>query len=371
MNVVFRTDASTQISTGHVMRCLTLAEELHNHGTSITFICREHEGNLCNYIEEKGFSVFRLPAVGPEQNKDLSWNAHASWLRAPWGLDAGETAGIIKNLGRKIDWIVIDHYALDGNWEQQLRPLVDKIMVIDDLADRPHDCDVLLDQNLYEDMESRYDNLVPETCQTFLGPRYALLRPEFRKARKQLRLRDGNVRRILVFFGGSDLTNETTKALKAIQRLNRSDIAVDVIVGSTNPHREEVRQFCETMENIVYHCNVDNMAELMARADLAIGAGGATSWERCCVELPAIIITLANNQEAATRILARQGAISYLGRSCEITAEMITDSIDHFIANPQEVEALGCVASKIIEDRNGVVEIGRNIITSMGTGHVV
>ncbi|HDL08410.1 MAG TPA: UDP-2,4-diacetamido-2,4,6-trideoxy-beta-L-altropyranose hydrolase [Desulfobacteraceae bacterium] len=232
--LIIRADASVQIGTGHVMRCLTLADELRERGADIIFVCREFDGNLCGYIEEKHYIVHRLP-VSNEQEHNIEGNLkHAVWLGADWQTDARQVEEIIKGVDTPPDWLVVDHYAIDERWEGHLRPYCKKIMAIDDLADRPHDCDLLLDQNFYENLESRYDGLVPAWCKKLLGPKYALLRPEFREARKNLRKRDGHVKRIMIFFGGSDPSNETAKALEAVRMLNRPDIAVDVVVGAFN-----------------------------------------------------------------------------------------------------------------------------------------
>lgn len=224
---------------------------------------------------------------------------------------------------------MVDSYALDHKWEKFLRPHVNKIMVIDDLANRAHDCDLLLDQNYYRDIEHRYDGLLPLTCRKLLGPEYALLRPEFHQAKKNLRKRDGKIRRILVFFGGSDPSNETKKALQAIKLLNRPEIAVDVVVGAGNPHREEIKQICSEMPNTTYYCQVENMAELMAAADLAIGAGGVTTWERLYLELPTIAIAVAENQVETLEALGEAEMVWYLG----IWSEVVVDDIYFKIIN--------------------------------------
>ena len=287
MRVVFRVDSSLDIGTGHVMRCLTLGERLKESGIAVTFICRDLPGNLSGYIESRGFAVQRLPAPSTLTAAGLSTHNYGAWLGVHWQDDAAQTAELLAQSGA-VDWLVVDHYALDAGWERRLRPLVQKIMAIDDLANRTHDCDLVLDQNFYLDLEDRYDRLVPTQCVKLLGPRYALLRPEFRQARKNLRERDGQVKRILVFFGGSDAGNETAKALEAIRLLNRPEIAVDVVVGGINPHRRQIEELCAGWPATTCHCQVNNMAELMAGADLAIGAGGTTTWERCCLGLPSV-----------------------------------------------------------------------------------
>lgn len=351
-----RTDASAQIGAGHVMRCLTLAGDLRQFGLEVSFISRVLPGDLCDYVESKGFTVYRF-------NDAINLTGdYWTWLVGNWRADATKTREIIlKHAGVQSDIgndgvskqascldedlinksskivvqvfsdsdltsgpninLVVDSYALDQKWEQFLRPFVNKIMVIDDLANRPHDCDLLLDQNYYREMEHRYNDLLPPNCQKLLGPEYALLRPEFHRAKKNLRERDGKIRRILVFFGGSDPTNETKKALEAIKLLNRPEIAVDVVVGAANPHRKEIEQICREMPNTTYHYQVENMAELMTAADLAIGAGGVTTWERLYLELPTIAIAVAENQVETLAALGEAGLVEYLGKNNEMSVK--------------------------------------------------
>jgi UDP-2,4-diacetamido-2,4,6-trideoxy-beta-L-altropyranose hydrolase len=244
---------------------------------------------------------------------------YSAWLGVEQSEDAEQT---IEALGDfKPDWLVVDHYGLDESWEKGLKGHVDKIFVIDDLANRPHDCDVLLNQNLLDDLENTYKELVPQQCRKLLGPRFALLRPEFRRARETLRGRDGIIRRILVFFGGVDPTGETEKALEALEMLRRPDIAVDVVVGSNNPNGQKIEAICRGMNNVTFHQQISNMAELMAAADLAIGAGGTASWERCCLGLPAVVTIIADNQAESTRKLAQERRIILMGNSRELCPE--------------------------------------------------
>ncbi len=310
LRVVIRTDASVQIGSGHVMRCLTLADALRERGTEVHFVCRKLPGHLGEVLANKHYPVYWLPPPDADATTIPAHTAHSSWLGVPWEMDAEQIQNWLATLP-EVDWLIVDHYALDQAWESQLRPKVQRIMVIDDLADRPHECDLLLDQNLYEDMEQRYTGLVPQACRLLLGPRYALLRPEFLEARKNLRQRDGTVRRILVFFGGADPSNETAKALRAIQLLDRPDIAVDVVVGSANPHRSAIEALCAELPNTRFYCQVSNMAELMAKADLAIGAGGSVTWERFCLALPSLVISIAKNQLELIETLAKMGQVFY------------------------------------------------------------
>lgn len=349
MRFVFRVDSSTRIGTGHLMRCLTLASALKNEGAEIYFISRELPGNLCHFIENKGYKVYRLP-YNNELVDNKNYKEHESWLGVNWSRDTEETSNILISIGGKIDCFIVDHYAIDSKWERKIRPFVKKIMVIDDLADRSHDCDILLDQNYYPNLENRYDGLVPGHCKKLLGPKYALLRPEFIEARKNLRVRDGRVNKILIFFGGTDPTNETEKALEAIRLLKRPDIGIDVVVGEANQNKEKIKEICNSMENVVFHCQVENMAQLMVEADLAIGAGGATTWERCYLGLPTITVVVADNQAEIAKAVAQTGAIWNLGLGECVSSYDYFVSINKGINNPILLKSMERSALKLMEN---------------------
>ena len=337
MNIIFRTDASVNIGTGHVMRCLALAEELRQKGTDINFICREEAGNLISYIENREYKVDQLPGeIDIETDRRL-------------------TNKILSKYEAKPDGLIIDHYDIDISYESSLRDRVKKIMVIDDLADREHDCDLLLDQN-YSKNEDRYNGLVPGNCIQLLGPEYAILRPQFQKARGNLRKRDGGVNRILLFMGGVDSKDITSKALRAIHMLDRSDIVVDVVIGDLNPYHDEIKNLTSKIPNTSCHHNVENMAELMASADLSIGACGITTWERCCAGLPTIAIILAENQKNISESLDKEGALINLGWYHNVTGNNIKDGIEGLIDNPQKVASMSDKSRSLV-DGEGVSRV--------------
>lgn len=311
---------------------------------------------MIGYVETKGYKVNRLPYLEVEKNKISGNLAHSEWLGVDWQTDAVETKSIIEKDGYT-DWLIVDNYALDRHWEEQMRSIAKKIMVIDDLADRPHDCDLILDQNLYEDINNRYNKLVPASCKKLLGPKYALLRKEFIEARKNLRERDGKVKNILIFFGGVDPTNETLKALEAIQMLNRPDIAIEVVVGAANPNKDKIRDICSTLPNAHYHCQVDSMANLMAKADLAIGAGGSTMWERCYLGLPSIIVAIADNQVEIAKTVAAEGAIRNLGLSNVVNVGSLLKAVSDIIENPTVLKDMGSIALDLVnkDESNAIV----------------
>jgi UDP-2,4-diacetamido-2,4,6-trideoxy-beta-L-altropyranose hydrolase len=332
------------------MRCLTLAEGLREKRCKVLFICRELPGNLNHVITAQGFDLYRLPAAEAREST-LDWNRHAVWLGVPWQQDAKETQGSLEGQSERFDWLVVDHYAIDGNWESALRPLVDKIMVIDDLADRQHDCDLLLDQNFYLDQPGRYDNRVSGHCQKLLGPGYALLRSEFHQARKLTRPRSGAVQNILVFFGGVDECNATAKALRAIGALDRVDFAVDVVVGAGNPHKHEIHELCKTLKNASFHCQVSNMAELMVRSDLAIGAGGTVTWERFCLGLPALVVSVAENQAHIAEDCAKAGCQLYLGYSAEVDESTLGAALRTVLQSPSLLVNMSTQAMQVVDGK--------------------
>ena len=240
MRIVVRTDASLAIATGHVARTLTLAVALAEQGHKVDYICRQLDGNLSDFIETKGFEVHRLPFDGKRKEASLALKGYAGWLGVDFKVDLQETLAILDNEKDSPDWLIVDHYGLDARWESGLRDSVRRLLVVDDLADRRHESDLLLDQNYYAEPDRRYVGLLPPECGMMLGPSYALLRPEFEKARETARKRDGRTFRLMVFFGGADPGNETMKAIEALKRMGDDRPEADVIVGAVNPHRRQI-----------------------------------------------------------------------------------------------------------------------------------
>ncbi len=348
MKLAIRVDSSYLIGSGHLMRCLTLAEHLRDNGWEVGFVCRELQGNLTELLRERRFRVSLLPPpLGTKEPSFASGTQYEGWLGVPLERDAEQTARAIESLGTKCDWLLVDHYALDSRWESVLALSVSSIFVIDDLANRPHSCRVLLDHNLSSQGEARYFNLVPAHCRLLCGPAYALLRPEFEQAASCLRERDGSVRRILVFFGGVDATGETFKVCEAIVSGGYSRIEVDVVVGMANTRRDEIKRVCERHPLLRFHGQVSNMAELMAAADLAIGAGGTTSWERAFLGLPTIIVPVAENQIPGSEALAQSGAAWNLGACSTVTKDDIRVAIQRAMENPSVLREMGQTARRL------------------------
>ncbi len=299
MRVAIRTDASPQIGTGHLARCQTLADALALRGAQVRFVCRHLTEGAAGRLQAAGHTVTRIDGAGEPDGLP-----HAGWLGGAQAEDAARTRAALA--GFAADWLIVDHYALDVRWERVLRERVRRIMVIDDLADRDHECDLLLDQNLYADTAVRYAQRVPAAARRLLGPRYALLRPEFTSVRG--RRRDGGVRRVLVFFGGVDAANQTGRVIALLPRVLSAQVAVDVVIGAAHPHRADIEAAC-AQAGYCCHVQTARMAELMAAADLAIGAGGTAVWERACAGLPALVWPVADNQHEQVATAADAGVL--------------------------------------------------------------
>lgn len=312
VQIAFRADASLEIGTGHVMRCLTLAKALQGQGAECLLLCRPHEGHLLDHITAQGVRVLALdaPVVRRSETREP---AHAPWVGAGWAEDARETRDALaaQARGGRVDWLVVDHYGLDARWERALRPATARLMVIDDLADRLHDCDLLLDQNLGR-VAADYAALIPAGAHTLLGPSYALLRPEFAalRAASLARRPAPQFRRVLVTMGGVDKDNATARVLEALDASPLGpDVAITVVMGATAPWLEVVRARAARMHRPTeVLVGVRDMARLMAESDLAIGAGGSTTWERCALGLPTITVVLAENQKGVADGLQAAGA---------------------------------------------------------------
>ena len=330
MRVMIRTDASVAIGSGHAMRCLTLAGALRDQGAKVEFASRLLDGNLCDLIESRGFEVHRLPGA----------------TTVGWERDADETRHSVNAVQ---DWLVVDHYDLDADWERRMRGCAKRVLIIDDLANRPHDCEILLDQNYYLRPQDRYDGKVPPSCRLLLGPRYVLLAPQFEKEASSPRMRDGRIRRVLIFFGGSDPTGETEKALDAIKLLGWSNVHFDVVVGAGNPRKDLIQFRCGELPKTAYYCQTSDMARLCSLADVALGAGGSANWERFKLGLPSIVLVTADNQRETVKALAAGKYIHLLGSHEEINAESMAEVLAQMAKEPSVVRHLGKRALELMK----------------------
>lgn len=343
---------------GHVMRCLALADALHAKGASIAFVTGRIPMGVQSIIAEHGYTSHLLPTGSLADNGDSL--AHSHWLGRTQLSDAQQTISALS--GTPCDWIIVDHYALDAEWEKAARSVANRVMAIDDLADRNHDADVLLDQNCYRGLETRYNGRVREECVLLLGPTYALLRPEFASLRDATPTRDGTVRRILVLLGGVDATNVTETVVRAIASLGSAAPAVDVVIGGEHPERARIVALCAEF-GFECHVQTNEVARLMAAADLAVGATGATSWERCCLGLPTIGVSLAANQAPIAEALEMRGAILNLGDAAVLSVKDIAAAIESLLSDPRRVADMSTAARKVV-DGSGAERVSQHLLAA-------
>ena len=325
---VFRADAGADIGGGHVMRCLTLADGMAERGWRSVFAVDEDTLRSLPLLTHSRHDVFTVPAKPADQ---------PGALRRMWP--------------NGVEWLVVDHYGLDATFENACRPWTERIMVIDDLADRRHDADVLLDQGLGR-QPREYDGLVDKRCERLCGSSYTLLKPEFGRARERALSRRKpapEAPRILVTFGATDPSNVTLLSLRAAQAV-AAHCAVDVILGGGAPHRSEVAQFVDRMpDEVCLHVDVGDMAPLMTRADLGMSAAGATVWEFCGLGLPSLVTTVAENQRHNEAALRQAGAAWTLGPLQSLDYTRLCESLEKLVGNAGERERLSDNAARVCD----------------------
>ena len=312
------------------MRCRSLARELQRLGATITFLCRRQPGDLITLLE-KDFPVLALPELPLASHEGLEGrNLYSAWLGCSQDKDSADCLQALRQAGiRSAYGLVVDHYGLDAAWQGQLLDGLaqPKLLVIDDLANRSHLGDLLLDQNFFgEASVNRYLSLVPTACRQLLGPHYALLSTEYAQLRPLVPPRS-ELRRILVFFGGVDPDNLTSRTLEALQTPELAELAVDIVIGSQSPHRQAVAELATRRPNTTLHRPLPSLAGLISRADLAIGAGGATTWERACLGLPSLVVTIAENQIPCAQAMDQAGKVQLLGSAAAVGTEQIRGAV--------------------------------------------
>ena len=344
--VAFRVDASVTIAMGHFMRCLTLANELRRRGCRVRFLMRHTTEGVTHLLTRSG--VEYAPLAPRKRPDTLRGTRHADWLGVEQEHDAADT---LEALGNETwDWMVVDHYGIDARWEGAVAATVGRMLVVDDLADRPHRASIVLDQNLFPDLNIRYEPWLPKGTTPLLGPRYALVRPEFLQARNGTSRRCKRSTRLLVSFGGVDAANTTGIALEAIRRLRPRfpSLSGDVVVGAGHPRLREILAQCEAL-GLAWHVQTDQMASLMASSDLALGGTGSTSWERCCLGLPSVCAPGGYNQIAIGRGLAASGAAVLLEGDASSSAESWHDAVASLLSDRSVMTAMSDAASSLVD----------------------
>lgn len=333
MKVLVRADANLEIGTGHVMRCAALGANLKDSGASVHFVSSDLPTGLENWLIANCFGLTVI----------------ASDLITDWYADYVATSEVIKTIG-EVDLLIVDHYQLDQNWESKMRRHAKRILVFDDLANRDHDCDFLLDQNLHDNAQLRYLRRVPNDVKLFLGPQYACLRKEFEDESLSY-VREGNVTRLLVFFGGTDPGNQTLKVINALLSIGKAAPICTVVLGPANPFRNEIHDKAVGLRNIKVLDATDNMAILMHQADLAVGTCGIAAWERCVLGLPSLVVITAENQREDAEILDRLGAVENLGNADLLSSEHWEVAIKRAINSPSRIRSMSIASREVMFGR--------------------
>ena len=347
--IFIRVDSGIDIGAGHAMRCLSLAQALKKMNFELCFISKKTKGDISRLFVNKGFTVYYIQnSYSKSKKNEIIKN------------DANQTAKIIIKHKAKLSWLIVDHYDLDFKWEKSLRKYVNKIIVIDDLT-RKHDSDLLLDQNYNENLKTRYNKLVPRKCIKLLGPKYALLRNEFSNLRKNNVKPRKNFESVLISFGGSDPTNETEKVLSAIKILktkNQFQKEVNVVITNSNKNKNKIKQLCNSIPNTKFYQNVYNIGKLMCKADLAVGAGGSSTWERFCLGLPTIVSIVADHQQETTEALAKKECLINVGLAKNLSVKKYVEIFENL--DIKKLQTISKNSLKVV-DGNGSVRVAKKI----------
>jgi UDP-2,4-diacetamido-2,4,6-trideoxy-beta-L-altropyranose hydrolase len=338
LDVLIRADASRDIGTGHVLRCIVIAEWLQRAGASVAFAMRCLDGNLIDRVKERGFEVIVL--------RDGSEPPLATWLTVEPEEEIAGMQRLVEDLGRPPRWIIVDHYELDAEWERAMAALGSRLCAVDDIANRPHDSDVLLDATLTD--PGRYEDLVPHRTLRLLGLRYAPIRNDFVAERERARTRDGHVRRILVFYGGVDWTGETLKALRVLRSLPR-DVTIDVVTGPLNLRLDEIRSAIAEDPRARLRAGETEMAELTGAADFALGAIGTAMWERCFVGCPAVVTATLRLTVALGPGFGATGAAVWMGYAANVSEEALRNTVAGLLDDPGRVREMSRAARSLAD----------------------
>jgi len=354
--IIFRCDAShNRIGLGHLMRCLSLARVLKRSDTDIHFICNQQSKEFENLIINEGFKVSFI--CGDYHGLILT-NISNSSLEF-WECDSEKSLSIIKK--NQPSWLIVDHYELDARWESIMKPHCDNIMVIDDMANREHNCDVLLDQNLVANMHERYNGLIPNNCIKFFGPKYALLHDQYSKYHSKSNTRTLPIKRIFAYFGAAD-AGCMEKFINAYLMLNRNDIFVDIVIHKNNDFKDDILKKIRDKDYIKAYSEQDTLVNLILKADLAVGSGGVSSLERCCLGLPSLVVSLAENQIESVKELHRRNTIVWVGHKDEVSVNSLYRCIKSALEN-NELEQMSKMCLDIV-DGNGSERLADYILSN-------
>jgi UDP-2,4-diacetamido-2,4,6-trideoxy-beta-L-altropyranose hydrolase len=328
MNLMIRADSSSAIGAGHLMRCLALAQASQAEGGQATFLSRCDSPALRQRVTDEGVDLVSLPAAHPDPT---DWQTTSRFIN-----------------GLKPDWLVIDGYHFTPDYQTSARATGVRVLVIDDTAHLlRYDADIVLNQNLgAEKLQYPCDR----DTNLLLGTRYVLLRGEFLKWRGWQREIPQEARKVLVTMGGSDPDNVTLTVIKALLRLDRTDLTARIVVGAANPHAESLRKGIEAAkERFELLTNPSGMPELMAWADVAVTAGGSTCWEMALMGLPMLVLTLAENQYGTAEELEAHKAAISLGSAKSVDRTRVSEVLGKLLVDKERRRSLSSQAQRLVD----------------------
>jgi UDP-2,4-diacetamido-2,4,6-trideoxy-beta-L-altropyranose hydrolase len=345
-NLLIRADASVEMGTGHVMRCLALAQAWQDAGGSAAFAMAESTPATVARLAAEGFQV--CPVAESAGTKE----------------DANSTAELAR--ARAAEWIVVDGYQFGAGYLEIIKSSGRRLLCLDDAGgSESYSADLVLNQNLNA-TEDLYLKRRPET-RLLLGTRYALLRREFVKWRGWKRDVETPGNKVLITMGGSDPGNVTLEVLEALRTAVAGNLEAVIVVGGSNPHFESIVRVAESFPGkIRVQRDAANMAELMAWADIAVSAAGSTCWEMCMLGLPAIVLDIAPNQERLSRELEREGCAIHIAQADFSQAGISSDN-SKVVAIREKIELL-MQSSQI---RGGISRRAAELVDGNGAGRVV
>lgn len=374
MNIVFRVDSSDIIGTGHVYRCLNLAYQYKEYN-NISFICKNHNYNLNSKISEN----YKVYEILLESNNDINLDMN-TWLGESQEDDLYKTIDIIKNNNLNIDWLVIDHYAIDEIWENGIRKYVKNICVIDDFTNRYHNCNILINQQItqedgiikyrkesecnermtlfYGGYEEKYKNIINDNCKIYCGNDYLLLHPKYFEYINFEKKFDNHIRRINIFMGGSDIHNITEKIIDICEIYNKQNnkIIFDVIIGKSNKNYEKIKNKIKKLNNFILYYDLEFIGNILEKSDLCIGAPGSTSYERVLMKVPCLCICIAENQKTVINKFIEANVIKYLGTIEDNYEERIIEYLDYFNQNIDELKIMSNNCKTFINLKNNKIK---------------
>tara|TARA_B100001123_G_C15340166_1_gene1034504 strand:- start:1270 stop:2346 length:1077 start_codon:yes stop_codon:yes gene_type:complete len=354
LNIFFRTDSSLSIGTGHLNRCINLADELKKMNNNIFFISRNLPGNSNFIIKKRRYPILSLPKP---TNYSITDN-YNDWLGIPWFEDLNQTIKVISKLNKVVHWMIIDHYSLDQNWESNIRNIAKKVLVIDGPIHNKHYCDILLNSNYLKKSNNHYIKKINYDCKLLLGSKYCLIKNE----KKLLKNKKNEKKyiRLLIFYGGIDINNQTLRALKSIKHIRNKLVYTNLVIGKNNPNKKELLRYSKNLKNIKVHIQTKKMYDLITNSDIGLCAGGINTWERLYLGLPSIVTAVSKNQESSLKKLNTTNSIVYLGSYQNVTIKKISENINLLLKNKSRLKNMSKIGKKLVDGR-GVQRVSQII----------